>query len=454
MSAPVRQIRAEIRTARLGHRPPHKGTRGDNIYMIALGAVIYGGILVQAVRRMIASPPTGPELPNLPVAQWLLVGCALLGLGLLIRAALVVGPVVAGSPFQFWLLSTPLDRKALLAPRFRWTVIVGTVVGALAGLGAAALLRADLDGKLLSTVAGASLALAVLAGGVLLQARAEGTVLGHRISAALLAVGVLVVAGTVATTPPVLDLPLLVLGPVAVVAGGYVLVRSYSALGELDRAALARGAEIVSATQVSMTWLDISFFTDLAKIRKWRRIGRVRSRGQRGTHYRAMVSAELTRLRRTRAPLLVWAGLLLAPYAAARVLPEVFVPTVQLVIGTVATSPFAGGFRSVCGSPALRRSLGGTDAGQRLVHLAVPAAMALAWTILTLPAVAVTHWPAMAISPIAAVAFVYRRATQPPMDYEQSAVDSPFGLLPTNTFRQLARGPLLLLILAGLQLNL
>jgi hypothetical protein len=448
MTTTVRQIRSEIRAARLRSRPVEaRRERSDNVYMVLLGVVIYGGILVQAVRRMIASPPVGPSLPDLAVAQWLLAGSAVLGLGLAIRALLVFGPVVAGGPFQFWLLSTPLNRRSLLSVRFWWMAIIATVTGGLVGLAFSAAVRAELSGKLLSTTVGATLTATVFAVCVLLQEKGKS---GRGLSTVLIGAGLAIAAVGAFWAPPVIDPPI-ALAAVAVVPV-IAVVQAYRVLGRLDRAALASGTEILSATQTAATWLDISMFTGIAAIRKWRRIGRVTSRPLRGTRYQAMFFADVRRLSRARAAFFVWAGLLLVPYAVARLLPEPFVPLIQLVICTIAVSPFANGLRNVCRSAALRRSLGGSDTGLHLTHLIAPTAMAVAWTALT--GAATGFALATVIVPVGAVGFAYRRATQPPMDYSGAAVDTPFGMVQANMFRQLARGPLLLVILAAVQLNL
>jgi hypothetical protein len=444
----VRQIRSEIRAARLRSRPVEaRREHSDNVYMVLLGVLIYGGILVQAVRRMVASPPVGPALPNLAIAQWLVVGSAVLGLGLVVRALLVFGPVVAGGPFQFWLLSTPLNRRSLLSIRFWWMAVIGTVSGGLFGLAFSALLRADLSGKVLSTAAGATMTATVFAVCVLSQEKAKD---GRGLSATLIGAGLAIAAAGVFWTPPAIDLPTALTG-IAVVPV-VAIVQAYRAIGRLDRAALASGTEILSATRTAATWLDISMFTSVAATRKWRRIGRVASRPLRATGYQAMLFADIRRLSRARAAFYVWAGLLLVPYAVARLLPEPFVPLIQLVICTIAVSPFASGLRNVCRSVALRRSLGGSNTGLHLTHLIAPTVMAVVWTALT--GAATGFALATFVVPIGAVGFAYRRATQPSMDYSGAAVDTPLGLVQPNMFRQLVRGPLLLVILAAVQLNM
>nr|WP_042197432.1 DUF6297 family protein [Kibdelosporangium sp. MJ126-NF4]CEL22952.1 hypothetical protein [Kibdelosporangium sp. MJ126-NF4]CTQ90091.1 hypothetical protein [Kibdelosporangium sp. MJ126-NF4] len=444
----VREIRAEFRAARLRSRPAHaRRERNDTIYLVALGIVGYGGILVQAVRRMVAVPPVGPVPPSLPVAQWLFTGCAVLGLGLLVRALLVVGPVVASGPFQFWLLGTPLDRRSLLARRFWWLAVGGAVAGGLAGLAVSALLRANLDGKLLSTSICAGMAAGLVAVCVLLQQRANS---GRRLSTVLIVVGVLVAAAAVFATPPALDLP--VLTAVVVLVPLLALVRAFRMLGTLNRAELAGGAEILAAGRVAASWMDVSLFNAVASARRWREVGKVTSRRLRGVRYQAMLFADLRRLSRNRSAYYRSIGLVLTPYAAQRLLPEAFVPTVQLVMCTVAVSPFAAGLRLVCKSDTMRRALGGSDTGLRLIHLVVPAVMALLWTVLTSPATGFAL--ASVVVPVGAVAFVYRRASQPPFDYSDVAVDTPFGMVQPNMIRQLIRGPLLLVLLAAVQFYL
>ncbi|NRN69584.1 hypothetical protein GC106_68410 [Kibdelosporangium sp. 4NS15] len=444
----VRAIRREMRAARLRSRPVQaRRERSDNVYLVLLGILIYGGILVQAVRRMIAVPPAGPVPPNLPVAQWLFVGCAVLGLGLLIRASLVFGPVVAGGPFQFWLLATPLRRQSLLSRRFWWTVVTAAVAGGLFGLASSALLRADSAGKLLSTSLGAGMTAGIVALCVLFQANRNE---GRDVSTVLTTVGVLTVAAAVFVTPPVIDLPVVVAA--VVIFPVIAVIQAYRTLGTLDRAALTSGTEILTATRVSVSWLDISMFTSIAAARKWRRIGRVASRPIRGTGYQAMLFADIRRLSRNRTAFLVWAGLLLTPYAADRLLPQAFVPTVQLVMCTIAVSPFAAGLRDIGRSAVLRRNLGGSDAGLRLVHLVAPVVSAVAWTLITSPATGFVV--ASLIVPVGAVGFAYRRATQPPTDYSGAAVDTPFGMVQPDLIRQLVRGPLLLLFIAAVQLYL
>lgn len=442
----VRAIRAELRAARLRSRPVQaRRARNDKIYMVMLGILIYGGILVQAVRRMIAAPPVGPVLTNLPVAQWLFIGCAMLGLGLLIRALLVFGPVVAGGPFQFWLLSTPLNRRSLLSRRFWWMVVIATLIGGLLGLASSALLRADMAGKLLSTSIGAGMAAGLVAVCVLLQQSGRD---GGRLSTVLTVTGVLTAGSAVFVTPPVVELPVVVAA--VVIPPIFAVIRAYQALDRLDRAALTGGADMLTATRVAVSWFDPGLFTGIAAARKWRGIGRVTSRPLPGIRYAAMLFADIRRVSRNRAACYVWAGLLLTPYAADRLIPAAFVPTVQLVMCTIAVAPFASGLRTVCRSASLRRNLGGSNAGLHLIHLVVPSAMAVAWTLLTSPATGFAL--ASVIVPIGAVGFAYRRATQPSFDYSGAAVDTPFGMLQPDLLRQLFRGPLLLLLLAAVQL--
>jgi hypothetical protein len=450
----VREIRSSIRTTRLSHKKSPRLSRAGDLYMIALGLFIWGGITLQAIRRLLDSPPHLPAITNLPTAQWLLASAGVLGLSLAIRAMLVAGPVVAGGAFQFWLLAAPLDRRGLLTRRFWWTAVITTSVGGLLGLGSAALLRGSLEGKLTTTVACAALAASAFVLTVVLQSRPDGASLGRRLSFGLSALAILMAAATLTMPLPVINLPFVLVAAVLLPISVILFARAYAILGALNRAALSTGTEMVMAAQVSVNWMDVSLFTSIAEIRKWRRIGRVSSRKLHGSRYFAMLGAEITRTSRARAALAIWAGLLLVPYAVAQVLPATFVPTAQLFLATFAISPFAIGLRNLGRSPALQRNLGGSNLGQRLTHLVVPSTMALLWTALTFPAAGIEHWLATALSPVGAVLYVYRHAVRKPTNYDPGVVDSPFGLMPLNTIWQLIRGPLLLLLIAAIQLNL
>lgn len=159
------------------------------------------------------------------------------------------------------------------------------------------------------------------------------------------------------------------------------------------------------------------------------------------------------RLRRYPATIAVWVALLPVPFFAAVSLPPIAVGPVQLLFAYAAADRFAGGLRTISGSPALRRSLGGTDGELKAIHLTLPAVGAVVWCALTSFALPLAPSVTTVISAAGAVVVVYAMATRKPMDYGGGAIfDTGFGVVPVNLIRQLVRGPAILVGLAALQL--
>jgi hypothetical protein len=166
----------------------------------------------------------------------------------------------------------------------------------------------------------------------------------------------------------------------------------------------------------------------------------------------ALLMADATRLRRYPAAIAVWVALLPVPFFAAVSLPPIAVGPVQLLAAYVAADRFAGGLRTIIGSAALRRALGGTDLDLKLTHIVLPAVAAFAWCAATTLALPTAAGLTTAISAVGAVVVVFAMATRPPMNYAEAMFDTPFGSLPVNLIRQLLRGPALLVGLGALQL--
>jgi hypothetical protein len=147
----------------------------------------------------------------------------------------------------------------------------------------------------------------------------------------------------------------------------------------------------------------------------------------------------------------IWAGLLLVPYALVLVAPEV-AGVGRVVAGYLAANRLTAGLRTVCRSPALRRALGGTDRQLRLVHLVVPAVGVLLWWLAG-GGVAAPR-PGQLVIVVGLVFATYRNATTRPLGYGGGAVDTPFGLIPVDLLRQVLRGLDVVAVLALVQLLL
>jgi hypothetical protein len=119
-------------------------------YLIAVIVISYGSsLIVTAYRALRQPPPATAAAPRLlhagPAA---LTALALLVFLILLRDALWRGPVTVSQATADWLLGTPVSRRRLLRPRFRWAAAGALLVGAVAGIvPAAALVALGLGGR-------------------------------------------------------------------------------------------------------------------------------------------------------------------------------------------------------------------------------------------------------------------------------------------------------------------
>jgi hypothetical protein len=118
-------------------------------YLIAVIVISYGGTLIVTTYRALRHPPpataAAPRLLHAGPAA--LTALALLVFLILLRDALWRGPVTVPQATADWLLGTPVSRRRLLRPRFRWAAAGALLVGAVAGVvPAAALVALGLGG--------------------------------------------------------------------------------------------------------------------------------------------------------------------------------------------------------------------------------------------------------------------------------------------------------------------
>ncbi|MBM0279611.1 DUF6297 family protein, partial [Micromonospora tarensis] len=248
--------------------------------------------------------------------------------------------------------------------------------------------------------------------------------------------------------------PTLALVAVAVPLAVLGTILAVRALPRVDRATLTTGAQFANAAATATILLDPSLLASLVESRRWRRIGRVRSRRfLPGPGWWALLQADVRRLRRHPSAGLVWATLLGVQYAAALALPGL-AGAAQVVFAYLAADRLTGGLRAVSRSPGLRRALGGSDALLRGIHVVVPAVGAGMWWLLTVPTVDPgPAWLAPTLA-LGVVAAAFRAGTRPPIDYGGATVNTPFGMVPVDLLRQGSRGPALLAVLVLVQLFL
>jgi hypothetical protein len=451
-----RQLRARLREGRKRHSTTSLGDFLTDVYMLTLLLGMYGYVLVNAVHGYLRTPSGGNGDPA--ERYWIGIAVLLAGVGLAWQGLRAAGPLLVTPAAYTWCAATPVDRRGWLLPR-----LVGLLAGS-AGLVAVLSLAADGIGDRSSLAwaapAGAALGLTAAALAVAAQAGPTATIAaggGSRrwpgllgtvtIGLGVAAVGAVIAAHFLAYHLPRPALPVVGFTVIGLPVAATTATVATRRLHRLDRATLTSGAQLATAAVTAAAWLDPSMLSGVLQVRRWRRIGRVHSRRfSPGARFGAaarpwvLLQAEIRRQVRHPSALAIWGALALSQYAAWLAVPAVARP-VHLVGAYLAAERLAGGLRTVCGSAGLRRALGGGNTELRLVHIVVPAVGTALWWLVTWPAagghLGSTEWVPVAL----VVAAAYRSATRPPMVPGGTTLDTPFGLIPVDLLRRLARGP-------------
>jgi Family of unknown function (DUF6297) len=447
----ARQLGSVLRRTRRARRAAAR-TAGElpagDWYTAGLAVFVIGGLVVQSVRWVAEAAP----MPDEPGVGWLLMGLLLVAVGVALRAALELGPVVAGPAVCHWVLATPVDRRALLTPRYATSATGAAALGA--GTAWLAAVVAEPAAAPWWPVTGAGVAAGLYAAAVLLQTRrppiGRSAATGVARLGGVLALVALVVPGEISLVT--LPAPAVAVGAVAF--GAVLLGTGWQRLAQLDRAALGAGSGLAIAVQTAGTFLDPGLLLGLLEERRWRAARRGRSRPGAGTGLAALAYVDARRALRTPGAVALALGLLLVLYAGAAVLPTAIVPAISAVAVVLVATRVASGLRTVIRSRALRSALGGSNRALVMVHLVAPLIVSMAWTAAVLPALVPMHPLAMALLPTGAVAVVYRTATRTGLNYGAAVFETGFGTVPMDLVRQLLRGPVLLAMLVTAQLLL
>ncbi len=447
------RLRRELRRARRRHR---EGRLGD-LYMWLLLILIYGGVIDRLLNRYLRG---GTLLAAAGPAQWwLAVAVAVAVAGLAWRGARMLGPLLATPAQQAWCLSTPVARAGWLRGPLLARLAGGGLVGV--GVGTACGVLAGTKHLAAPAAVGACGGVAVVGLAVLLQSRRLRRI--HPLEWVPAAAGlagaatILVLhAHAVALREPAIPGVLVVIVGIALAAA--LSVAGLGSLARLDRAALASGAQVAEATATATIFLDPTLLFGVLEARRWRALGRVRRRPfltlwtrLPGRRWWLLLAADTRRLGRRPGSLAVWLALPVIPYAVALLAPPLAAPA-RLVCAYLATNRLTSGLRLIHAMPALRRALGGRDAVLRAVHLVLPALGLAVWWLLSSGIDRAPGYPAQLLFPVGIVVAVYRNAIRPPRSYGGGAVDTPFGLIPTDLLRQLVNGVDVLAILVLIQL--
>ena len=421
-------------------------------WTLALAVFVLAGFPVQVVIGLGAGWAPGVTTA-IPIA--LTVGVAVLLGAMVLAVAMALGPVRGSAAEYTWVLSGPVDRRSELTPRWLRTLTGTGALGAvLAGI-AAAVAGADPVGLALTVVVGGGLGVTLTGVATGLQGRTSQVrravqVVSTGVGVAFVGLAVLLIR--VGRAPAVPGWVVPVGAPLAVLLAGWTVIWGWRTIAALDRVALTTGNALFAAGGAAVLFMDPALLGDVLAQRRFSHLLIDRSRSFPAGRRRALLAAEWVRTIRNRRAAGIFLGALLVPYTAAIVVPARWLPVVALLSAVPAVSPFGAGLRKVCQSATLRRMLGGTDSGLKLIHLAAPAVAAVLFTLGAAPAMPADRWIALALTPIGVLTNLWLRATAKPMEFDGLVADFGFGPAPVQMSWFLIRGVAPLALTVSLQL--
>lgn len=443
----AREVRQEIRDWRRGRAELRWGEVLSDAYVGLFCVVMVGamaGNVVLRLRRLADETCAGSCSEVRSAAPWLVaLAVALLALGM----ARLLGPVFSPPAANSWVLTSPVDRGALLRPGWMRTVAL-TVVGAALLLLAPAVLGGlawpDAVGYL---VAGSTAALACVGVAALSQVR-EGA--ASRRLTWLVTLALWAVLG-LAATEELGRLPKVSPGTVAVVAVVLAVVavltawRAAVVLGSVSRRVLGQTEHLSPSLSGALSSVDLGLMYDVLLARRWGRGAHVRSRRGGPVGWSALAHRDLLRARRAPQPYVLLAGLVLVPYAAAEADAGRAVVLATTLAGLLGGPALCSGLRVVVRTEGLARMMPFKRQTLLLAHLVVPGTALMLFALATTPTLvrvvddggAVNLAIACGLSSVAAT---LRWITGKPPNYAAPMVSTPAGGAPTGVIFSVLRG--------------
>lgn len=374
---------------------------------------------------------------------WVLFALLVAAGSVVVRA---LGPVSAGRDTMWWLLSAPVDRRALMVPRVVGVLAAGAVVGALGGrlAGFAGALESWLPFGVFGSVFGVGLgALAVLT---------QCGVLPDRVLRVLTMIGagaggVTAVFAVVGTDLPMIETWF----PVAVTCIAVSVPASLAVVwcGRISLARMAVGSDMSAAARVAANALDMSVLTGIVDERAWRRVARCPSRRLPATRLGALIRVDALRCIRRPHLLGLVGGAVSAGWILAAVLAPVTAAWAQLALVFGVAMSFSGGLRELCDDAGLRAMLGGGDRMLRLPLMVVPGVVGVVVAVATVPLVASN--PILTVVALTGALWaVHRVRTSPHVTYDGLILETGYGQVPVDLIRQKLRGADVLAVTAAL----
>lgn len=436
-------------------------------YIALFATVMLGAMGFNVVRQVRVEATAACSTAACEDARQILPWIFALGIvAITLLVARLFGPSLASPAEGSWLLSSPIDRRALLRPRLfvaaALSLIVGSLLGAvdttLGGFGAGPAIIAA------TTIAAAAVCAVMFASidqaGELRIARPATWLLGAIVWVGL----VLLASGRAPSTMPQtqsLTIPSVVIAVACVVLAAFLLWQAIAGLGLMRRDRLTAGGSLLANLSGAFFSLDTLLVYDLLMSRRWLERATVRPvrGGPKGAW--ALVWRDFVRLRRSAHTILLLAAALVVPYVAATIDLGKAVMLIGSLTGFLAGLGLCAGLRVLARTPGLIRCFPMSAAVVKAAGLVVPAAVLILWGLATTPALhkalAPLPWSTsvgvgLAVG-MASVAAVARWIMAAPSDYSAPLITSPAGAIPPSLFGNLFRGlDVLLLVTAPMLL--
>jgi len=372
--------------------------------------------------------------------------------------ARLFGPVVASAAEGFWLMDAPIRRARLLRGRLVAVLVAVALGSAVVGATLAALTGYPVD-QILEWAAALGLGAAGLTAFAALEQTFGRTWLMRLVQWVVGAAGfaaLVVITGVAAgwfrfTLNAALSTRVVVGVALAGVALLVVFgILALGRLGQIHRARLVSGGNLISGMQGAAFAMDLGLMRDILIERDAMAVGQVRPTLGFGRGLMALVGREVQRLWRYPKRLVLFVVSLGVPYAVGALGLTRFNPFICALVLLMAFVPLLGSLRVLTRTRGLARMFPFTNARLRYAVASVAAGLAVVWALLATPAfyglgaearstlaTAVSH---SLITAAAGLLAGVRWVSAKPADYSTPMMQTGFGALPPGLMFNLFKG--------------
>ena len=450
LDARVRDLRGDIRHWRRGRADTSWASAIGDAYVAVFATVVLGSMVGNVILHLGRIADDACHSAGCRDARALAPWVASAGAVAVVAAvARFVGPVFVTPAIGSWLATTPVSRRALVAPRLLMALVVAAPLPLVAVAAGSLLAGQSVAVSLAMAAAAALVSMAAVAGLAAVQGRAR-RLTGALVLLLVLAVWVALLALasdrlhlTATATPSTL-------WPAAAVAAGVAVVAAVVATRRLDRLRLrdlAPGGHVAPGLSGALASLDFALAFDVWLSRRWEARSTVRPRRGGPDGLRALVFTDLLRLLRSPLGLVAPAAAVVVPYAALAAGAAVLTGPVVALVVFVSSLPLLASLRVIAREPGLQRLLPWSRQQSLQACLLVPGVVAVGFGLAVGPAVASAYPVSLgrgfflgAGLGLVGLAAAVRWMVAAPPDYSRPLVSTPAGAVPMNLYGSAFRG--------------